>query len=297
MWRPSDVAGGLACACRCPACDRALIARNGGNRRRPHFAHHTRTECPGAFESAIHRMAKQLVCESVEITLPGWDGTAEMPNPPVLRGNNGFVHHGEKIDIAFRRTPLRGARVELAVGAFRPDVVAIDDDGELLIEIKVTHAVGANKQRLVRSDSHRMFEIDLSRVTTAEAEDSQRFEHLVLHEPRNRIWLSFPQAEAAWLAARDRLSQQVSDSEIVHPIVAPPSVRARLLPNRIQHKALGAFQTAEAGHRIWHQGLGVGTVIGRAMTTTPIFQVDFDEHGRRTIVLEPNGKNKTWQFL
>jgi hypothetical protein len=60
---------------------------------------------------------------------------------------------------------------------------------------------------------------------------------------------------------------------------------------------MGVFQTAEPGHRLWHHGLGIGTIVARAVTTTPIYEVDFEEHGLRTVVLEPTGRDRRWRLL
>ena len=81
MWLPREVSNGLACGCQRPNCGQPLLAKNAGARRRAHFAHHTDHTCSGAFESAVHRMAKQLICEQLRLALPAWDGAEGMPTP------------------------------------------------------------------------------------------------------------------------------------------------------------------------------------------------------------------------
>ena len=74
-WRTaSEVPRGRACGCRCPACQRPVIARQG-EQRRAHFAHASRNDSPGTCsETALHRLCKEVICDSVRkcITLPGF---------------------------------------------------------------------------------------------------------------------------------------------------------------------------------------------------------------------------------
>lgn len=82
MWAARDVPTGLACGCLCLGCQQPLVAKNQGSKHRPHFAHHVDLACQGAFESSIHRRAKELIVEKGILMLPAWDGTEAMPNPP-----------------------------------------------------------------------------------------------------------------------------------------------------------------------------------------------------------------------
>lgn len=209
MWLARDVPTGLACRCTCPGCGQPLLAKNAGPRRQAHFAHHAARACSGAFESAIHRMAKQLICERLRLMLPAWNGAEGMPNPIEVRDDNGGKLRSQPVDFPARETRLRRAVTEVALQDYRPDVVAEDDEGELLIEIRVSHAVGDLKARNVRSEGRRMVEIDLSRVTPVQAEDPELFERLVLEYPGNRTWIACPRATDAWRASRDELQARL----------------------------------------------------------------------------------------
>ena len=61
---------GLACKCLCPHCKSELVAKNGGNRKVHHFAHVNGSDCVGAIESALHKMAKDILQEHKLIMLP-----------------------------------------------------------------------------------------------------------------------------------------------------------------------------------------------------------------------------------
>lgn len=56
-----DVPTGQKCLCICPACKEPLIAKNNGSVRVHHFAHQSGTECALAYESMLHRLAKERV--------------------------------------------------------------------------------------------------------------------------------------------------------------------------------------------------------------------------------------------
>lgn len=59
-----DVPHGLNCNCFCPACKEPLIAKNQGTSRISHFAHKSGSECKNAYESMLHKLAKEKIRES-----------------------------------------------------------------------------------------------------------------------------------------------------------------------------------------------------------------------------------------
>ena len=61
-----DVPNGNECGCVCPHCKSVLCAKNGGDGERMihHFAHLSGADCVGAVESALHKMAKDVLSES-----------------------------------------------------------------------------------------------------------------------------------------------------------------------------------------------------------------------------------------
>jgi hypothetical protein len=100
-------------------------------------------------------MAKQLICERLGLTLPAWDGADGMPNPPTATDSRGGKLLGKRVDYPARSVQLRSARAEASIADYRPDVLAEDDEGELLIEIRVSHAVTGQKTRNVQSEGRR----------------------------------------------------------------------------------------------------------------------------------------------
>lgn len=212
MWLPTEVEPGRRCGCICPACERPLWAKAQKSvLRRPYFAHEPGSDCAYGYETALHERAKQLIADHGQIMLPAWQGAAgAMPNPPKTRDRRGNWHEGRCIEFPATTVNLTDVSKELPRDGYTPDVTATDGEGQLLIEIRVTHAVDEIKAQRVIDAGDRMMEIDLSYLHR-HTHDPAAFEHAVLHEASNRKWISYPRAVADWKAARDELLQQVAD--------------------------------------------------------------------------------------
>ena len=212
VWAPSEVPAGKACDCVCPACNRPLAAKaKTSKRRRPHFAHLGETDCQTGGETGIHLRAKQVIQDRRALLLPHWEGDLlDRPNPPVRRDDAGAAHFGRRIDYPATTASLSEVHPEARLGAYQPDILAVDEAGELLIEIRVTHAVDDRKAAQVRTDGRRMIEIDLSTWERDIPHDPDAFERAVLFDPSNRDWISCPDAVLAWRASREDLDRRVT---------------------------------------------------------------------------------------
>jgi len=242
LWSARQVESGLACDCTCPGCGARLVARNAGQKRCAHFAHHEQSECAGGFESAVHLMAKQLLSEQCRVVIPAWVGTELMPNPPVLSDDDGGRHFGESVNRPAENRDLERVLTEVWLGDYRPDVAAVDQDGELLIEIRVSHAVGDTKARNVQSEGRRMFEINLSGLTQAQAEDPEAFEKAVLADPGNRHWISHPSACDDWRGSLAELKARVAARNL--EIAAEAEQWRRAQAKRIEEQREAAARKA-----------------------------------------------------
>ncbi len=211
-WAPGEVARGKACGCVCPGCLAPLAAKAKESRRkRPHFAHLTDSDCQTGRETGIHLRAKQVIAEHLTLLVPGWNGDSlDMPNPPHARDDEGVLHRGRKIELPDHVVMLHDVEVERSFGGYQPDVYASDDVGELLIEIRVTHAVDETKARRVQEQGQRMIEIDLSHLEREVPHDPARFVQSVLFDQENRSWVSYPAAIEDWHASKLELDEQVA---------------------------------------------------------------------------------------
>ena len=129
---------GLQCNCVCPSCGSMLIARKGDIREH-HFAHYGNTDCAGGVETALHLLAKDLLCKTKTIFVPGIDHESE-----------GSV-----------KTYLSAEPECRDYSSFIPDVVLKNETEVLGIEILVTHAVDEDKGEKIRSAQLPTLEIDL----------------------------------------------------------------------------------------------------------------------------------------
>lgn len=137
-----DVGNGTKCACHCPYCNKPLHAKNGGKQREHHFAHAHGKECKGAYESALHLLAKEILQETGRIMLPQFDGR-NFPSGSVSIRNIQI----EKLDERY---------------GIKPDAEGIMDNGDrLLIEFYVSHKVDEEKRQIIVDNHLKCLEIDI----------------------------------------------------------------------------------------------------------------------------------------
>lgn len=229
LLAPLEVDRGLACGCRCPGCDAPLVAKHGFGHRQPHFAHYGVFPRVGCAETAIHLYAKQALVKATQLHLPEWTGAAEMPNPPRARDAYGLMQRGEKVDWPRCIVDVWGAEPERSRAGLRPDVVMQDADGELLVEVRVAHAVDHAKTQAVRRLDLRMVEIDLSKTNAEVLADPRVFERWVMKDaPRHWIWL--PAAACKWTEALRHLENEIKLKEAPPSNVDPQKLAAPFAP-------------------------------------------------------------------
>jgi hypothetical protein len=141
----SEVPSGLACGCQCLNCRETLIAHKG-TQRIHHFCHTSGTECAGALESTLHRLAKYLLTPGSLLWLPGYQWTRR------AKLRTGREHFAAKKLFGPREVRISEAHVEHRAPAdFVPDVALQLAHGEpLFVEIVVTHSVDRLKRRKIR---------------------------------------------------------------------------------------------------------------------------------------------------
>ena len=192
------VATGLACGCICPACFGRLVAKKGASRVH-HFAHvASNAICTYGAETAIHRMAKQLLLDARRIFAPGFawqesvsddDGVEFYESAIVCEAEN------HRFDSMFIEADFRG---------IRPDAIGWLDDRPLLIEIAVRHPVGQDKAERLSRLNVACVEVDLSKVDSSTITEEQ-LRRLVLDESKTKRWISHPRLGDARERVRSRL--------------------------------------------------------------------------------------------
>ncbi|TCP90342.1 hypothetical protein C8J31_101180 [Rhizobium sp. PP-CC-2G-626] len=148
----SQVANGLRCGCVCYGCGRALVAKNGGDQYRHHFAHQpdeVTANCATAGETALHILGKELIAHHGRVTMPETWVTD-------LDGNRLVVTPRRSID-------LTDIHLETAQGELVPDIIATTPEGRrLFIEIRNTHGCPPEKLEKLADMDVDVLEIDVS---------------------------------------------------------------------------------------------------------------------------------------
>lgn len=161
----NDVSTGLSCNCFCPHCKSELVAKNDGNRRVHHFAHINGSDCVGAIESALHKMAKDILKEHKLVMLPA-------------------VHRNETgRQMSFCKVEAETFDKELSL---RPDCVGYRENGQFVwIEFKRTHEVDVKKAGKIVSAKIDCVEIDLNSCEL----DPIKVRHFIETCTENRKWI------------------------------------------------------------------------------------------------------------
>lgn len=161
-----SVANGNDCGCYCPHCKSGLCAKNGGTGEKMihHFAHLSGSDCAGAIESALHKMAKNVLKESLCLQLPNR-----------LNGIRGEQLRFDRVEVEFydKETCLR------------PDCIGYYGDRSLWIEFKRTHAVDVKKKGKIISAKIDCVELDLNGCEL----DPNAVRKFIVEETERRIWI------------------------------------------------------------------------------------------------------------
>ena len=189
----SEVPRGLACGCVCPACGDRLVARQGSLREH-HFAHAAGNDCRTAVETALHLAAKEILASRKEIVLPSVE---------IQFHFHSYSDSGDKsLTIAPEgRYQLTSVALERRFANIVPDVLAHVKKRPLLIEVRVTHGIEAQKLERIHSLDMSTVEVDLSAAPrdlpwkdleelVVESGTHKRWIHNAVAEQRRRLILA-----------------------------------------------------------------------------------------------------------
>ena len=200
-----EVRRGKACHCICAECGGGLIARQGEIRAWG-FAHESGSpDCIGSAESALHRMAKQLVAQWRAIAIP------ELVATEKLEGL--FYTLEETGRIPPRAVEISEGLAEVDCGSFRPDVMLTGTTGEsIAVEIFVSHAVDAEKGARVRDAGQAMLEFDLAKVPRVGMTVAELDERLRAIAAKAK-WIHHPEEGALRAKLHQKLLKKRADEE------------------------------------------------------------------------------------
>jgi hypothetical protein len=155
----SEVARGLDCGCVCARCGDALVARKGAYREH-HFAHYRDSDCSGVAESLLHRLAKELLSNAKVLALPSSIYRAKS------KPRFGVPVSIEREILAASRVCISSVAVEQSLGSIVPDLPLRSDEGDLILEIAVSHRVDRAKLRHIRRMNIPTLELSLTGLRT-----------------------------------------------------------------------------------------------------------------------------------
>jgi hypothetical protein len=151
---------------RCPKCNSFLIAKKGDIRVH-HFAHYNYENCQGAQETALHKLAKEILLQEKVVAIPN------INNPEQWA----FIEFDE-------------VKQEVRVFNLIVDVLGYFNNNELAIEIKVTHEVDLRKIAVVKEKEIDMIEIDLSSYVNTDLSRDELT--TIVIETAPRYWINTP---------------------------------------------------------------------------------------------------------
>ena len=169
----SLVPSGLACGCRCPACDAPLVAKRGALKMH-HFAHAADSDCVSSVETALHLAAKEILEQRKQLVLPAVEAKLySARHSSILAPEQAYA--------------LDRVHLERRVGSIVPDVIAYIRGRALAIEIRVTHAVDTTKAAHFQAIGLSSVEIDLSRAPRTFT--LEELEPLVVGPGKHKSWV------------------------------------------------------------------------------------------------------------
>lgn len=198
-----EVDSGVACGCVCPVCLTSLEARKGSIRT--HYFAHSKSvipvNCVSAFESSIHLMAKQILCEEKWLKLPKFSIYES------AKDLNEKAH--TEIEKVFPETQIRFEDVvsEQPLGNVIPDLIGSLNGKRMAIEIGVTHFCDERKRKKLEVLDISCIEINLRGID--HRIDKAKLRALILNEVENKTWVNFKQQESTRLLLREKLARKI----------------------------------------------------------------------------------------
>lgn len=226
---------GLKCQCRCPACDRVVLAKKG-KKLAHHFAHSTKgAACSHVAETNAHIWAKEVLEQEKNLNIPAI-----------------YAEHDGRREIvsAAKTYEFAHARLEKRLGTIVPDVVLVTDGGaQLIVEVRVTHACEDAKLETLRRENLSAIEIDLRKYRLST--DREAIEDALL-KTAPRDWLNNAKKELFDERLRDRIVAETKlrarkAQERAERAAREEKRRADLLAEQIEKTARGLVDAVRSG--------------------------------------------------
>ena len=207
-----EVETGIACDCNCPICGSALEAKNKGKewdkplrkgQKIAHFAHSGGSNCKGAPESMLHKVAKSVLKEILELKAP----SITREGIELCKAQN----------IKFDSCKSE-VKVNIENTFIQIDSVLYKNKKELYIEFYKTHKVEDQKIEKIKKLNKNTIEIDLNNIPVlinGEVNKNGIKENLI-NEMSNRNWLYNNQIEERYEKYQNKISKHEKKVEVAN---------------------------------------------------------------------------------
>ncbi|MCV0097158.1 hypothetical protein ACM7OZ_26780 [Pseudomonas aeruginosa] len=182
LYRAHEVENGLRCGCVCPGCKQPLNAANNGEKVVPHFRHAKSNDCFDGFREGVRRAAVALIAQHKQLMLPALIETVRVAT------RDGRLLE-EKVEL--QPVMIHADSVERFVDldGLRGHAVLHQSDRQLIVRIKLSARMEHERYRQLEALEHSSMEIDLHHLALEQINDPAKFEHAVLHDSVNRLWI------------------------------------------------------------------------------------------------------------
>lgn len=190
----SEVRRGLGCNCYCanPDCGSKMIARKG-NIRAHHFAHYDKENCGKSYESALHKLAKEIIQEKKQIKLKPFICEIKKFGMHELIPENDFI--------------AQEVKVEKSCGIYKVDLLLKNNTQELIVEIFVSHKTEDDKINYFKKNNLSAIEIDLSGLIEKQYE-RKMIKEIVLNDITKQVWLSIKDYDSLFETKLEELNEE-----------------------------------------------------------------------------------------
>lgn len=197
-----DTKNGLECNCICPKCEEKLVKKWHWEslvqwKRRAHFAHFSWKECEWAYESTIHKLAKQIISKEMKIFLPSYSNK-RLSLVKLLPAKEVIFTKWVRIEedqILLKR---------------RPDAIwVLENWTEIWIEFAYSHFVSWEKLNTIIQKGIECIEIDLRWIELNE--DILR--KFLINQSSSRKWINHPLGDIELWNSNRLVEQRISNEK------------------------------------------------------------------------------------
>ncbi|WP_181902037.1 hypothetical protein [Ectopseudomonas oleovorans] len=182
LFRAYEVENGLRYGCICPGCQQPLNAANNGEKVVPHFRHAKSNDCFDGFREGVRRAAVALIAKHKQLMLPALIETVRVAT------QDGRLLE-EKVEL--QPVVITADNVERFVdlGSLGGHAVLHQSTRQLIVRIKLSTRMEHERYSQLAALEHSSMEIDLHHLALEHINDPAKFEHAVLHDSANRLWI------------------------------------------------------------------------------------------------------------